>query len=344
MTIDSPADGATLARGQNVNADYSCADEAGGSGPASCVGDVPDGSPIDTATLGAKSFDVTATDNAGNDFTRTVNYTVTDQTDPTATITTPQNNAAFERGQVVLADYDCADEANGSGLDTCVGTVPDGDPIDTSGSGQKSFSVTATDQAGNDFTRTFDYTISDKVKPTVTIDSPGSDASFVQGETVNADFACADDSGGSGIASCVGTTADGSPLDTSSPGSFELSVTATDRAGNTETKTAAYAVTPRPADPEPDPKPDDGTSKRPDTEITRFKVNPDRRKLVVGLASEPAGAAFECRMDDGEFAPCDSPATFRRLAAGEHVFKARALGPHGTPDHTPAKREFRIGR
>ena len=85
----SPADGATLARGVTVNADYSCADEAGGSGPATCVGDVPRGNAINTSTLGPKSLSVTATDNAGNEFTRTVNYTVTDQTDPTATITSP---------------------------------------------------------------------------------------------------------------------------------------------------------------------------------------------------------------------------------------------------------------
>ena len=51
-------------------------------------------------------------------------------------------------GQVVLADYDCADEAGGSGLANCDGPVADGDPIDTS-LGSHTFTVSATDVAGN---------------------------------------------------------------------------------------------------------------------------------------------------------------------------------------------------
>jgi hypothetical protein len=60
-----------------VNADFSCTDEAGGSGIASCVGTVDDGQAIDTATMGQHSFRVTATDVAGN--VRVLNrpYTVT---------------------------------------------------------------------------------------------------------------------------------------------------------------------------------------------------------------------------------------------------------------------------
>ena len=61
---------------QSVTAGYSCADEAGGSGRASCVGSVPNGSRIDTSTVGEHSFTVTATDNAGNTKTLTVHYTV----------------------------------------------------------------------------------------------------------------------------------------------------------------------------------------------------------------------------------------------------------------------------
>ena len=54
----------------------------------------------------------------------------------------------FTVGQVVLADYDCADEAGGSGLATCAGPVADGAPIDTS-LGTHTFTVNATDVAGN---------------------------------------------------------------------------------------------------------------------------------------------------------------------------------------------------
>ncbi len=74
ITLTRPADGATYRAGQNVTAAYECADAD--SGIASCVGTRPHGSPIDTGSIGTKSFTVTATDNAGNTSTRTVSYKV----------------------------------------------------------------------------------------------------------------------------------------------------------------------------------------------------------------------------------------------------------------------------
>jgi YVTN family beta-propeller protein len=76
VTITSPADGATYTQGQSVVAHYACADEAGGSGIASCVGTVADGAAISTAALGAHTFSVTAIDRAGHETTTTVSYTV----------------------------------------------------------------------------------------------------------------------------------------------------------------------------------------------------------------------------------------------------------------------------
>lgn len=68
-----------------MNAAFSCQDDAGGSGIASCTGTVPNDQPITTATIGAKSFTVTATDNAGNAEQVSHGYTVVDVTDPTVT-------------------------------------------------------------------------------------------------------------------------------------------------------------------------------------------------------------------------------------------------------------------
>jgi len=76
ITITTPADGAAYLLNQVVSADYVCQDEAGGSGLASCDGSVPNGDPIDTTTVGAKTFTVDAEDNAGNTATLTHNYTV----------------------------------------------------------------------------------------------------------------------------------------------------------------------------------------------------------------------------------------------------------------------------
>jgi hypothetical protein len=73
ITIITPVDGASYVLNSTVLANYSCADA---SGIASCVGNVPSGQRINTATVGPKSFTVTATDNAGNQSSKTVNYLV----------------------------------------------------------------------------------------------------------------------------------------------------------------------------------------------------------------------------------------------------------------------------
>jgi Tol biopolymer transport system component len=75
ITISAPA-ATTYALNQVVSASYSCADESGGSGLASCVGPVASGSAIDTASVGSKSFSVQASDNAGNTASQSVTYTV----------------------------------------------------------------------------------------------------------------------------------------------------------------------------------------------------------------------------------------------------------------------------
>ena len=78
-TVDlrTPAEGAQYDLGEQVTADYSCADE-GGSGLQSCEGDVESGAAIDTSTAGPHEFTVTARDGAGNTTTVTHGYTVAD--------------------------------------------------------------------------------------------------------------------------------------------------------------------------------------------------------------------------------------------------------------------------
>ena len=74
VTVTAPAANASYTVGQVVNASYSCAD--GGSGLASCTGTVANGTALDTATAGSKSFTVTGRDVLGNTTVRTVAYTV----------------------------------------------------------------------------------------------------------------------------------------------------------------------------------------------------------------------------------------------------------------------------
>lgn len=91
----------------------------------------------------------TINDNCGsfNSFPATV--ILVDQCPPTASITSPADNAIYLLGQVVAAGYSCADQAPGAEIAACVGTVPSGNNIDTSVAGTLPFVVTANDIAGN---------------------------------------------------------------------------------------------------------------------------------------------------------------------------------------------------
>jgi len=76
IVINTPVQGAQYVLNSAVKADYFCLDA--GSGVASCPGTVPNGSNIDTSSLGAKTFTVgPATDRAGHTASAvTVTYTV----------------------------------------------------------------------------------------------------------------------------------------------------------------------------------------------------------------------------------------------------------------------------
>ena len=134
-----------------------------------------------------------------------------DLTPPTVTITTPADGAVYTVGQVVLADYDCTDEAGGSGLATCAGPVANGDPIDSS-LGTHTFTVNATDVAGNPGGASSTYLVTvppDLRPPTVTITTPADGAVYTVGQVVLADYGCTDETGGSGFATCAGPVANG---------------------------------------------------------------------------------------------------------------------------------------
>jgi hypothetical protein len=151
VDLRRPLDGAQVARGEAVEVDFSCADEPGGSGIASCVGTVADGALLDTSTPGPVSVTVTARDVAGNEasLTHTVTVVVRDESAPLIDLRSPLDGAVYLLDEPVAADYGCADEAGGSGLVACAGTVPDGDPVDTGSVGDKTFTVEAADGAGN---------------------------------------------------------------------------------------------------------------------------------------------------------------------------------------------------
>jgi virginiamycin B lyase len=170
-SITSPADGAAYSQGTAVTATYTCSPGAGGgvlvAGSSGCAGTVPNGSRIDTASLGAHAFTVTATDTDGQTAAVTARYTVTGgspaSAGPTASIASPADGARLTQGSVVDASYACQAGLGGgilrAGSSGCAGTVPSGQPIDTTGLGAHAFTVTATDTDGQTAASTSRYTV-----------------------------------------------------------------------------------------------------------------------------------------------------------------------------------------
>jgi hypothetical protein len=78
ITINAPSDLGNYGLNQNVAANYNCNDGPNGTGFATCAGPVLSGSPINTSSLGVKSFTVNSTDNKGNASSKTVTYNVVD--------------------------------------------------------------------------------------------------------------------------------------------------------------------------------------------------------------------------------------------------------------------------
>jgi photosystem II stability/assembly factor-like uncharacterized protein len=113
--------------------------------------------PISGFTTGNHVVQYFATDVAGNvEATKLIAFKA-DAVKPSVTITAPADGASIPLGKVTTAKYKCVDRE--SGLDTCVGTVPNGANLDTAGVGQHTFTVTATDLAGNQTVTTAHYQV-----------------------------------------------------------------------------------------------------------------------------------------------------------------------------------------
>jgi hypothetical protein len=155
VTIVEPLDCSIVELGSSVIASFSCVDPGDSDPSPACVGDVANGTSVDTSTPGEHELSVTGTDATGNTRTRTIRYTVVDTTDPSITITSPAVTS-YLLNQSVAADYKCSDAG---GVATCSGPVLDGVQIDTASIGSKVFTVNAEDDAGNTASATVSYSV-----------------------------------------------------------------------------------------------------------------------------------------------------------------------------------------
>jgi hypothetical protein len=173
----------------------------------------------------------------------TISYTLPDTTAPTISIAAPAANAVYSLGASVAASYSCADEAGGSGLASCQGSVPSGRALETSTPGAHTFTVSAADSAGNVATQTVTYTVvGTPAAPSISILAPIGGHTYKAEQRVQARYSCTEGAFGPGIKSCVGTVRSGALVNTTSLGRLKFTVTATSVDGQSTTKTVTYSV------------------------------------------------------------------------------------------------------
>jgi hypothetical protein len=250
---------------------------------------------------------------------------------PSASIATPGTGGVYTQGQTIPANYSCIEGAQGPGITSCAGDVPNGAPMDTSTPGNHTFTVTAS--SGDGYTRTASatYTVqAPPAPPTAAVVAPSNGAVYTQGQIVNANYSCMEGAGGPGLISCTGTVPMGSAISTSTPGTYVFDATAASLDGMSGSASVTYTVKPpKPNAPQITKHPPNKTSAT--TAAFKFKdaTTGVRFQCVVGKGKKRHGA----------FTRCKSPKTVH-LRPGTYTFYIRAHNANGYS--TVAKFTWRI--
>jgi CSLREA domain-containing protein len=275
---------------------------------------------------GAHTFEVRATDRAGNTDASPANHTWTvDTVAPQTTITSAPSNPNNDDSP----SFEFASGEDGSSFEcqldagawvSC--SSPQG--YSALADAAHSFQVRATDRAGNTdgSAAVHDWTI-DTIAPQTTIESgPASptrstDTTFVfsAGED-GSRFECRLDAGA--WVACASPQSYNALAD----GAHSFQVRATDRAGNTDGTAAAYGWT--------------VDTIAPQTAIDSGPASPTRSTDASFVFSAGEDGSFECRLDAGGWVSCSSPQAYSALADGAHSFQVRATDEAANTDPDPA--------
>ena len=182
----------------------------------------------------------TCTDRAGNvSAAATVSGVNIDRTPPTAVaVASPPPNAYGWNSSTVTVSFAGTDNLSGSGISRCT------DPIAISaGLQNQAASGTCIDRAGNTSAPATALVSIDNRYPVIAINVPVGGALYTVGTIVNASYTCSDE--GSGLVSCDGQSAAGSPIDTATLGDKIFPITARDKADNVTSTSLSYRVVAR---------------------------------------------------------------------------------------------------
>ena len=294
---------------------FQCQLDAGGFAP--CTSPTTLGSTGE----GSHTFTVKATDTAGNTGQSSYSWTI-DTVAPTASLTAkpanPSNDAtpSFGFSSTEASTFQCQLDANA--FAPCTSPIT----LGSTGDGSHTFTVKATDAAGNTGPVTSYVWTIDTVAPTITMSikppNPTNDSTpdfaFGADETVPAGFQCQLD--GAVFAACTspktfGTTADGS---------HTFTVKATDAAGNTGQASYTWTIDTAPPQIALGTKPSNPTN----------DTTPD----FTFSANETLLGGFQCQLDGAAFAACTSPKTLPATADGSHTFTVKAIDTAGNLGQT----------
>jgi parallel beta-helix repeat protein len=301
--------------------------------------------------VGSHTFRVKASDEAGNtdDTPATYTWTVLDSTAPDTEITngppasTISTTATFTftgSDDVTAAGaltFQCS--LDGAAFAAC--TSPQ--PYSGLSVGAHTFQVKATDGAGlsDSSPASYSWTVLDSTAPETTITSqPAASTiattasfSFTGSDSVSAPaaltFQCSLD--GAAFAACTSPQ----PYSGLSVGSHTFEVKATDAAGNTDATPATHTWTVV-------------DSIAPETTIATQPpaTTPDTTATFTFTGSDdvtaPGALTFQCSLDGGAFAGCESPKVYSGLNAGSHTFQVRASDARGNTDASPASYSWAI--
>lgn len=82
----------------------------------------------------------------------------------------------------------------------------------------------------------------------------------------------------------------------------------------------------------------------PQTTINRSVLRVASRTATFWFSSSEPAQGFFCRLDKGDFKPCGSPRTYKRLKPGRHAFRVKAVDAAGNVDASAAVARFKIPR
>ena len=284
-------------------------------------------------TEGAKTFEVRATDPAGNQDATPAsrNWTVdtiapdtTIDSGPTGTVNSTLAQFSFSSNEG-SATFQC--RLDGAAYAPCIS------PVNYGGlsQGQHTFDVRAVDAANNtDATPASRTWTADSIAPETTINSgptgslANTSATFnFSSNEVSSSFQCQIDGGG--FSSCTSPVS----YNSLSQGPHNFQVRAIDLAGNTDATPAVRSWT--------------VDTIAPDTTIDSGPSGfVSSTSATFNFSSNEVGVTFLCSINGGLYSPCVSGVTYNGLAEGERNFGVRAIDAAGNQDGSPALRTWTI--